>query len=134
MPETNHFYAAIRSLRQDFLTNPDEAEMAIMSEHFNYLKDLLYGYPMQDISVSLFYVAWREDGKELIAGFREGYEQISPWPENRSGQLELLMLGRNLMLVNFLMNAPSEEERNLTPEYLDRLDERIASYEHSPEY
>jgi Ser/Thr protein kinase RdoA (MazF antagonist) len=88
-------------------------------------EDLLYGYPIQDIAVSLFYVAWREDGKELMAAFREGYEQISPWPESRPGQLELLILGRDLMLVNFLMNAPSEEERNLTPEYLDRLDERI---------
>jgi Ser/Thr protein kinase RdoA (MazF antagonist) len=45
-------------------------------------EDLLYGYPIQDIAVSLFYVGWREDGKELMAAFREVYEEISPWPES----------------------------------------------------
>lgn len=41
MTERTYFYAIIRPFRQDFLTNPDEKEEKIMSDHFHYLKSLL---------------------------------------------------------------------------------------------
>ncbi len=41
MTKKNYFYVVIRPLRQDFLTNPDETETKIMSDHFHYLKSLL---------------------------------------------------------------------------------------------
>ncbi len=41
MTASNYFYAIIRPLRGDFLTNPDEKEMKIMSDHYHYLKSLL---------------------------------------------------------------------------------------------
>lgn len=41
MTKKNYFYVIIRPLRQDFLTNPDEEEAKIMSDHFHYLKSLL---------------------------------------------------------------------------------------------
>jgi hypothetical protein len=61
----------------------------------------------------------------VIAAFREGYEEVASWPESRPGQLELVMLGRNLMLLNFLLNTPTDEERSLASEYLDHMDKRI---------
>jgi len=41
MTEKKHFYAVIKPFRQDFITNPDEKEEEIMSDHFHYLKSLL---------------------------------------------------------------------------------------------
>jgi len=41
MKETNYFIAIIKPKRDDFLTNPDNKEMAIMSDHFLYLKNLM---------------------------------------------------------------------------------------------
>ena len=41
MTENNYFYVIIKPLRHDFLTNPDEEEAKIMSDHYHYLKSLL---------------------------------------------------------------------------------------------
>ena len=83
------------------------------------------GYPIQDIAVALFYVAWDERGPELVEHFRRGYEELEPWPEQHPKQLQRLMLARNLALMNFLMNAPDAETRAQTPDYLNRMDARL---------
>ena len=88
-------------------------------------EDLQVGYPIQDIAIALFYVAWDERGPELIQHFRRGYEELEPWPEQHPKQLQRLMLARNLALMNFLMNAPDAETRAQTPGYLDRMDARL---------
>ncbi|MFX0034364.1 MAG: YciI family protein [Candidatus Hermodarchaeota archaeon] len=41
MSKNNHYYAIIKPYRQDFITNPNEEEDKIMSDHFQYLKSLL---------------------------------------------------------------------------------------------
>lgn len=41
MSKNNHYYAIIKPYRQDFITNPNEGEDKIMSDHFQYLKSLL---------------------------------------------------------------------------------------------
>ncbi|MFX1328934.1 MAG: YciI family protein [Promethearchaeota archaeon] len=41
MAKKNHYYAIIKPYRQDFITNPNEEEDKIMSDHFSYLKSLL---------------------------------------------------------------------------------------------
>ena len=88
-------------------------------------EDLQVGYPIQDIAVALFYVAWDERGPELVQHFRRGYEELEPWPEQHPKQLQRLMLTRNLALMNFLMNAPDAETRAQTPDYLNRMDARL---------
>lgn len=88
-------------------------------------EDLQVGFPIQDIAVALFYVAWDERGPELVQHFRRGYEELEPWPEQHPKQLQRLMLARNLGLMNFLMNAPDAETRAKTPGYLDRMDARL---------
>ena len=39
--DLNHFFATITPYRKDFVTNPNEKENSIMSEHFLYLKSLI---------------------------------------------------------------------------------------------
>lgn len=41
MTKRNHFFAIIRPYRKDFITNPNEQEDKVMSDHFHYLKLLL---------------------------------------------------------------------------------------------
>ena len=78
-------------------------------------------------SRSLSSTWWDERGPELVEHFRRGYEELEPWPEQHPKQLQRLMLARNLALMNFLMNAPDAETRAQTPDYLNRMDARLAS-------
>ena len=41
MSKPSHFYGVIKPYRDDFILKPDEKEINIMSDHFNYLKKLL---------------------------------------------------------------------------------------------
>ncbi|MBD3195759.1 MAG: hypothetical protein GF317_11925 [Candidatus Lokiarchaeota archaeon] len=41
MSDLKQFIAIIKPFREDFLTNPDDEEMAIMSQHFEYLQNLM---------------------------------------------------------------------------------------------
>ncbi|MFX0005383.1 MAG: YciI family protein [Promethearchaeota archaeon] len=41
MANRQHFFAVIKPYRQDFITNPKDAEDKIMSDHFLYLQSLL---------------------------------------------------------------------------------------------
>jgi uncharacterized protein YciI len=41
MTEFKYFIAIIKPFRKDFITDPDESEMAVMEEHYMYLKTLM---------------------------------------------------------------------------------------------
>ena len=38
--DRNYIYGVIKPYRQDFITNPNQDEMKIMSDHFSYLQNL----------------------------------------------------------------------------------------------
>jgi Ser/Thr protein kinase RdoA (MazF antagonist) len=89
-------------------------------------EDLIMGYPVQDIATAMFYVRFeRPDSRELMAGFREGYERMLPWPEEHDGQLDLLMAARSLLLVNFLLSRENREARRDAARYVEKTESRL---------
>ncbi len=44
-------------------------------------EDLMWGWPVQDIAITLYYSLMRPDYPELRAAFEQGYNLICPWPE-----------------------------------------------------
>ena len=42
MVTKKHFFCIIKPYRQDFLTSPNPEESKMISDHFNYLKELLH--------------------------------------------------------------------------------------------
>lgn len=96
-------------------------------------EDMVWGYPVQDIGISMHHVHRRDDFEAIKAAFIEGYTSLEPWVEQREGQLEAMMLARQLNLFNltlhitdrdyehYLIDLANDVERRLK-RYLDRYD------------
>jgi len=95
-------------------------------------EDLLLGHPIQDLATTLYYYRYRDDGPELLSAFRDGYAAVRPWPEERDGQLETLIVGRNLLLANYVAASQDAADRAFAPEYLARTENRLRRFLAAP--
>lgn len=74
-------------------------------------EDLMWGWPVQDIATSMYYMQLRPDFTAVRARFRAGYEQLAPWPEQDPGEVDVFIAGRALVLANdvlLMMDDPLE--------------------------
>ena len=65
-------------------------------------EDIMFGQPVQDIAVTLYYGRDRVDYSELRAAFEEGYVSKRPWPVMASELIESQMAARAIMFVNYV--------------------------------
>lgn len=86
-------------------------------------EDVMWAHPIQDVATSLYYFDGRPEWREAQAAFRAGYETVDPWPEARSGDLEVFMAGRALVLANDVLITP--EWRDEATHWLPRMAARI---------
>ncbi len=63
-------------------------------------EDHLWGWPIQDLGIALYYLVSRPEYPALLEAFRRGYERVRLWPERRTGELETFIMGRALVLAN----------------------------------
>jgi len=91
-------------------------------------EDLLLGCPIQDLATTLYYYRYREGYPTLLSAFREGYETVRRWPEERDGQLEVLIAGRGMLLANFVLASNDAAEREIAPGYLARAEKRMHAF------
>lgn len=86
-------------------------------------EDIMAGYPVQDIAVTLYYGRTRDDYPELRQAFQSGYTSLRPWPINAPGQLETLMAARSVNFINYVARIDPEPE-----EYLDMRCRELEGY------
>lgn len=91
-------------------------------------EDMMWGHPIQDIATTMYYFRWRETYDTMLTAFRSGYESVQTWPEDRDGQLETLIMGRMLLLANYIAVSEDPEDRAFAPEYLTRGENRLRTY------
>jgi len=91
-------------------------------------EDMMWGFPLQDIATTLYYYRWQENYESLLAAFRTGYEAHQPWPAARPRQLETLIMGRMLLLANYVAVSKDSEDIALAPEYLTRVAARLCDF------
>ena len=91
-------------------------------------EDMMWGHPIQDIATTMYYFRWRESYEAMLAAFRSGYESISEWPEDHKGQLETLIMGRMILLANYVAVSEDSEDRAFAPEFLARGAARLRTY------
>ena len=91
-------------------------------------EDMMWGHPIQDIATTMYYFRWRDTYETMLEAFRSGYESVSIWPEDHDGQLETLMMGRLLLLANYIAVSEDSEDRALAPEYLARGEGRLRGF------
>jgi len=67
------------------------------------VEDVMWGFPIQDIAIALYYVRRRDDYPALYSAFRRGYERLRPWPVRHPDELAPHFAGRQLMFANFIL-------------------------------
>jgi len=65
-------------------------------------EDVMLGYPVQDVAITLYYGSQRENYPELREAFQQGYTSCSAWPVERLGQIETLQAARSVNFINYI--------------------------------
>jgi Ser/Thr protein kinase RdoA (MazF antagonist) len=85
-------------------------------------EDIMLGYPVQDVAVTLSYGRDRQDYDELRAAFEQGYTSLRPWPGD-SDQIETLIAARTVMFINYVARIdPSPQE------YIEHRCQRLSHF------
>jgi len=66
-------------------------------------EDLAWGYPVQDIATTFFYIQSHKHREQLTSAYKRGYTDVNDWPETYPGENETYMVGRSIMLANYLL-------------------------------
>jgi Ser/Thr protein kinase RdoA (MazF antagonist) len=88
-------------------------------------EDLMWGFPVQDIAITLYYFQGYDQYPELRKAFERGYTSRNEWPEACPGQIESLVAGRGLDLANFVLQDPNPEWQQEAPAFLERIERRL---------
>lgn len=82
------------------------------------------GLPLQDLATAIYYL----DIPEQDAALKEGYSSVAPLPTHSQSDLDMLLLQRRIILLNYLYETSNAEHRALIPEYLTESLRRIEKY------
>jgi len=91
-------------------------------------EDLMWGYPAQDLAVTLYYFQYLENGPAVRAAFRRGYTRRREWPERYEGEIDTYVMGRGVDLVNFILQDPNPDYRERVPEFVERAEGRLRAW------
>lgn len=78
--------------------------------------DVGVGYEIQDLAITFFYLRDMPGKEELVL---EGYRSVTELPELKESHVEALLLSRQLLLLNDLLDVTTAEEIAYTPEYIE---------------
>ena len=82
------------------------------------------GLPIQDLATAIYYL----DTPEQDAALKEGYASVAPLPEYSESQMQMFMIQRRIVLLNYLYETSNEEHRAMIPEYLEESLRRISKF------
>lgn len=116
IPLVEHALAFLHDSKTElYLLHGDLHQWNVMINHQTVyaldFDDLLLGYPIQDIGISLYYYQMRENFEEIRAAFRRGYESVRLWPESYPGEVEIWMVWRTLALLNGVLWSDDPDVR-----------------------
>jgi Ser/Thr protein kinase RdoA (MazF antagonist) len=82
------------------------------------------GLPVQDLATAIYYL----DTPEQDAALRAGYSNVAPLPEMSERDLEVFLIQRRVILLNYLYETTNEEHRAMIPEYLEESLRRMVKF------
>jgi Ser/Thr protein kinase RdoA (MazF antagonist) len=88
-------------------------------------EDLTWGWPVQDLAIALYYLAWEDGYPDLLAAFRTGYEGIRPWPDETGTEIDTFIAGRALVLANDVQLLEEPEYKVEASAWMARFEGRI---------
>jgi Ser/Thr protein kinase RdoA (MazF antagonist) len=88
--------------------------------------DCMLGWPVQDLGITVFELAGRDDFDRLEAALRRGYERVGDWPERVPGEVRVFAADRCLMFANYVVqdHDPGYRARasRLVAEWADEIE------------
>jgi Ser/Thr protein kinase RdoA (MazF antagonist) len=66
-------------------------------------EEVMLGAPVQDIAITLWHAKRHRDYPQVLDAFIEGYRTVREWPVEFSGQVNLLMAARSIMVLDYAM-------------------------------
>jgi Ser/Thr protein kinase RdoA (MazF antagonist) len=91
-------------------------------------EDLIWGYPVQDIAITFYYLQGYEQAQDFREAFRRGYTQYCDWPEHTPGQIDTFIAGRGLELANFVLQDPNPDWQREAPAFIERTETRLRTF------
>ena len=82
------------------------------------------GLPIQDLATAIYYL----DTPEQDAALKEGYASVAALPEYSESQMQMFMIQRRIILLNYLYETSNDEHRAMIPEYLEESLRRVTSF------
>ena len=67
------------------------------------------------------------------AALKEGYASVAPLPKFTQRDMDMLLLQRRIVLLNYLYETSNLEHRSMIPEYQEETLRRIAKFLGAPE-
>ena len=83
------------------------------------------GFSLQDFAISSFYLRDESPFEEYVF---EGYSEIRPVPDFSQEDFELLVISRQIVLLNDLLHVTTAEEREFVPTYLEYTRKRFQHF------
>lgn len=90
-------------------------------------EDLMWGWPVQDLAIALYYLEREDDYVDLRAALRAGYEEIRLWPDRTGTEIDTFIAGRALVLANDVELLEEPEYREAAPEWMASFAARICA-------
>lgn len=87
--------------------------------------DCGHGLPLQDLAITSYYLR-DDDGAE--AAVREGYESVRALPQHTDEQFEALLVARNLLLLNSVLESVTADMADFLPGYVEKTAGRLNGY------
>lgn len=88
-------------------------------------EDLMWGWPVQDIATTLYYIFDSPDYLVLRDAFQTGYTRHSPWPERYPGETDAFIAERCVELANFILNDPNPNWKTQAAEFVEHTEKRL---------
>jgi len=72
-------------------------------------EDVMFGPPVLDVAITLYYGRERPDYGALSAAYEAGYRSVRQWPVSDSRQMDLLVAARAAMLLNYGIETETDQ-------------------------
>ena len=89
--------------------------------------DSVIGHPVQDVATTLYHLATEDEYPAYRAAYQRGYTSVSPWNFD-DADLETLMAGRALLLLNDVLLSANPDMREIAPSFLERVHGRLERF------
>jgi Ser/Thr protein kinase RdoA (MazF antagonist) len=90
-------------------------------------EDVMLGYPVQDVAITLYYGRHREQYPDLREAFRRGYTSRRVWPVSRQDQIEIMQAARSINFINYVARIEDTPQEYIN-ERCDELQEFVEKY------